>query len=59
MAGRLTQIWRLMRMDDHGNEFEMGRYADAALAERERAKFEARGHKQMYYLKPDLAKVKP
>lgn len=46
----LTKIWRLMRLDDNGNEFEMARFDDKAEAERVRASFEARGHKQMYYL---------
>lgn len=51
LAGELTKIWRLMRLDDNGNEFEMARFDDPAEAERERAKYEKRGHKQTYYLK--------
>lgn len=49
--GALTDVWRLMRLDDNGNEFEMARFDNEAEAERERAKYEKRGHKQTYYLK--------
>lgn len=56
----LTQKWRLMRLDDNGNHFEMGRYGDRASAEKACEKFEKRGHKQTYYVtdkKPESPKI--
>ena len=43
-----TRPWILVRTDDNGNEFEAARFADRDEAETERARYEARGHKQLY-----------
>lgn len=43
--------WVLSRLDDNGNEYDMDRFASEEEAERERRKFEARGHKQSYYVR--------
>ena len=51
MSGKLTKLWALMRLDDNGNEFEMERFERKQDAEKMRDKFEARAHKQHYYLK--------
>ena len=48
---RPPPMWALCRLDDNGNEFEMGRYADEAAAERARREFERRGHKQLYFVR--------
>jgi hypothetical protein len=46
----LTKKWRLMRLDDNGNEFEVERYHDRAAADKACVEFERRGHKQTYYV---------
>jgi hypothetical protein len=40
--------WRLLRLDDNGNEIEVARFPDRDSAERAKRDFEARGHKQMW-----------
>ncbi len=51
---RLTEKWRLMRLDDNGNEFEVQRYDDRSAADKACLEFERRGHKQTYYVtKPE------
>ena len=47
--------WRLMRLDDNGNEFEIARFADEAQARAACAGYEQKGHKQLYFvvLAPD------
>lgn len=42
--------WRLMRQDDHGNQFEIRSFATEAEARRHAQLLEARGHKQMYWV---------
>ncbi|MCA9719512.1 MAG: hypothetical protein H6713_38340 [Myxococcales bacterium] len=42
--------WTLWRQDDNGNRFRMRRYRCRALAEREAEAYEARGHKQTYWV---------
>jgi histidinol-phosphatase len=44
--------WALWRQDDNGNRELMRRYGAREEAERERAAFEARGHKQTYGVEP-------
>ncbi|HET8706510.1 MAG TPA: hypothetical protein VFM46_09430 [Pseudomonadales bacterium] len=43
--------WALIRLDDNGNEFEMALYDDLETAEVMRRSYEARGHKQTYFLR--------
>lgn len=40
--------WRLVRLDDNGNETEVARFPDRDAAEQSMRAFEARGHKQMW-----------
>jgi 8-oxo-dGTP diphosphatase len=42
----------LMRQDDNGNRVEMARFGVRAEAEAAAARFEARGHKQLYWVVP-------
>lgn len=44
--------WSLLRQDDNGNRFEMARFATREAAERAAEEFQARGHKQLYYVEP-------
>jgi len=44
--------WALWRQDDNGNRVLMRRFADLAEAEREQRAYEARGHKQTYWIEP-------
>ena len=43
----------LMRQDDNGNRVLMGRYRDRDEAEAQAAVFEARGHKQLYWVEEE------
>lgn len=45
--------YRVMRQDDNGNRFEVARGLERAEAERLAAEFEARGHKQLYWVEAD------
>lgn len=45
--------WRLCRLDDNGNRFVMARRLTQAQADSERARFEALGHKQHYWIEVD------
>lgn len=49
MAER-EQAWVLMRQDDNGNTFVVCRHASAAEGEDARRAYEARGHKQRYWV---------
>jgi GNAT superfamily N-acetyltransferase len=44
--------WSLWRQDDHGNRFEVNRDHTREDAERLKDEFEARGHKQIYWIEP-------
>ncbi len=44
-----TTPWRIFRMDDNGNEFEVESGLTLETALRRVAEFEARGHKQTYW----------
>jgi catechol 2,3-dioxygenase-like lactoylglutathione lyase family enzyme len=46
-------LWSLWRQDDNGNRFLMNRGLSRADAERFAADFEARAHKQIYWIAPD------
>ena len=41
-------LWRVFRVDDHGNRFEVARDLSEAAADRLLREFEAKGHKQTY-----------
>ncbi|KRA17996.1 hypothetical protein ASD69_10265 [Lysobacter sp. Root604] len=43
--------WLLYRLDDNGNEFLIERYQQPEVAERIRAQYEAKGHKQLYFVR--------
>ncbi|MGW3077267.1 MULTISPECIES: SPOR domain-containing protein [unclassified Kitasatospora] len=49
---------RVMRQDDNGNRFVVAKGLDPAEARRLAAEFEARGHKQMYWVEAD-AEARP
>lgn len=42
--------WRVMRQDDNGNRFLVARELTREAAEALAAEFEARGHKQLYWV---------
>lgn len=42
--------WLLLRQDDNGNRYEMARFETREAADRAAAEFQARGHKQLYYI---------
>jgi hypothetical protein len=44
------QLWSLVRLDDNGNEFVVRDGLDRAAAEALARTFEARGHKQSYWI---------
>lgn len=43
--------WRLIRLDDNDNEVEVERFAHGGDAEAARKRFEARGHKQSWFVR--------
>ncbi|KGD66692.1 hypothetical protein Y5S_00359 [Alcanivorax nanhaiticus] len=43
----------LWRQDDNGVIARVARYPDQLAAEKARAKYEASGHKQHYWIEPD------
>jgi hypothetical protein len=45
--------WIVRRQDDNGNRYVVSRHATRADAEAVAAEFEARGHKQLYWIEPD------
>ncbi len=49
-GGDRSLSWRVHRMDDNGNEFEVGRFNSRGEAEAPAAEFESRGHKQSYWV---------
>lgn len=53
--GRHPAAWRLCRCDDNGNRFVIARRLTQAQADSERARFEALGHKQHYWIEADDA----
>ncbi|WP_051055931.1 MULTISPECIES: hypothetical protein [Kitasatospora] len=44
---------RVVRQDDNGNRFLLARGLDRARAEELAAEYEARGHKQLYWVEPE------
>jgi hypothetical protein len=49
--------WRLVREDDNGNRFPVAAFPTREEAEQARERYEARGHKQFYWIEapPDAA----
>lgn len=45
-------VWQLWRLDDNGNEFQMETFRSRAKALETQARFEARGHRQSYFVRP-------
>ncbi|MDX2093668.1 MAG: hypothetical protein SFX73_37860 [Kofleriaceae bacterium] len=43
-------VFVLMRTDDNGNDVEVARFIDRDEAESTKRAFEARGHKQLYWI---------
>ncbi|MFJ3218466.1 SPOR domain-containing protein [Kitasatospora sp. NPDC086801] len=46
-------VFRVMRQDDNGNRFLVAGGLERAEAERLAAEFEARGHKQLYWVEAE------
>jgi hypothetical protein len=51
-APPVDPLWELWRQDDNGNRFLVSAGHSRAEADRLAADFEARGHKQMYWVSP-------
>ncbi|MFD8701461.1 SPOR domain-containing protein [Kitasatospora sp. NPDC059648] len=51
--------FRVMRQDDNGNRFPVDKGLAEAEARRLAAEFEARGHKQMYWVESESADPAP
>ena len=49
--------WQLWRVDDNGNEFEVARFQSESYAKWIRSKYEAKGHKQFYFVRAAVADV--
>jgi len=47
---RSQLVWIVWRQDDNGNRFEVARLASRVEAESLAAQFEARGHRQAYWI---------
>ncbi|MEB3962310.1 SPOR domain-containing protein [Streptomyces kunmingensis] len=45
-----TLPWLVIREDDNGNRYRVGRYATRAEAQRTADSFDSRGHKQLYWV---------
>jgi len=46
--GTVSLPWIVIRQDDNGNRYRVGRYATRAEAQKVADSFEDRGHKQLY-----------
>ncbi len=42
--------WLVIRQDDNGNRYRVGRYATQAEAQKIAEKLDSRGHKQLYWV---------
>ncbi len=49
--------WVLLRQDDNGNRYEISRFPSREEAEGAASEFEARGHKQLYYVEPEFRRT--
>ncbi|MCQ4082351.1 SPOR domain-containing protein [Streptomyces sp. RB6PN25] len=48
--GAENLVWAVIRQDDNGNRYRVGRYATREEAQRVCDVFESRGHKQLYVI---------
>ncbi|WP_221347642.1 SPOR domain-containing protein [Streptomyces beigongshangae] len=46
--GTITLPWLVIRQDDNGNRYRIGRYATRAEAQKIADSLDERGHKQLY-----------
>jgi hypothetical protein len=46
-------LWSVWRVDDNGNVFVVREHLSQAEAQAVADEFEARGHKQMYWIEPE------
>jgi hypothetical protein len=50
VSGSRPRAWWLVRQDDHGNTFDVEAFSTSCEAEATARSFEARGHKQTYWV---------
>ncbi|MEU3143446.1 MULTISPECIES: SPOR domain-containing protein [unclassified Streptomyces] len=48
--GTATLPWLVVRQDDNGNRYRVGRYATRAEAQKIADSLDGRGHKQLYWV---------
>lgn len=48
--GTVSLPWIVIRQDDNGNRYRVGRYATRAEAQKIADSLEGRGHKQLYWV---------
>lgn len=48
--GTVTLPWLVVRQDDNGNRYRVGRYATRAEAERIADSLDGRGHQRLYWV---------
>ncbi|MGW0709062.1 SPOR domain-containing protein [Streptomyces sp. NPDC002643] len=48
--GTITLPWLVIRQDDNGNRYRVGRYATRAEAQKIADSLDGRGHKQLYWV---------
>jgi hypothetical protein len=48
-------MWRVLRLDDNGNTYQVAKATTEDEARAIAAAFEARGHKQMYFVERDVS----
>ncbi|MDX3708353.1 SPOR domain-containing protein [Streptomyces europaeiscabiei] len=48
--GTITLPWLVIRQDDNGNRYRVGRYATRAEAQKIADGLDSRGHKQLYWV---------
>ncbi|MBU0860234.1 MAG: hypothetical protein KJ667_09880 [Alphaproteobacteria bacterium] len=53
------EIWRVIRQDTHGNEFEVAASLPKKKAESIAAEFNAKGHKQTYWAQTEPPRPLP
>lgn len=46
-------MWSVLRIDDNGNRFVVASFSTRVDAEAEARRYEARGHKQVYFVESD------
>ncbi|KUO21794.1 SPOR domain-containing protein [Streptomyces dysideae] len=48
--GTITLPWLVIRQDDNGNRYRVGRYATRAEAQKIADSLDGRGHRQLYWV---------